>query len=50
MVRSAVDAAPRSPAVRARPERRRRTPFPRAAQVLGELLVTAGLIPLLFVG
>lgn len=50
MVRSTIDAAPRSPTVGARPERRRRTPFQVVAQVLGELLVTAGVILLLFVG
>ncbi|MBG6226358.1 sortase A [Arthrobacter sp. CAN_A2] len=50
MVRSAVDAAPRGPTVGTRPERRRRTPFQLVAQVLGELLVTAGVILLLFVG
>lgn len=50
MVRSVVDAAPRGREVRARPARRRRTPFQLVAQVFGELLITAGVILLLFVG
>ncbi|MHA7240628.1 class E sortase [Arthrobacter sp. TMS1-12-1] len=49
MARSAVDVAPRSP-VGARTQRRRRTAFQVAAQVIGELLITAGVILLLFVG
>ena len=36
MVRSVVDAAPRGREVRARPARRRRTPFQLVAQVFGE--------------
>ena len=50
MARSVVDAAPRRPEGRKRSGRRRRTPFQLVAQVLGELLITAGVILLLFVG
>ncbi|PPB48554.1 class E sortase [Arthrobacter pityocampae] len=50
MARSVVDAGPRLPEGGERPGRRRRTPFQLVAQVLGELLITAGVILLLFVG
>ncbi|WP_434995409.1 class E sortase [Arthrobacter sp. Ld5] len=50
MVRSALDARPHGRAVGERPSRRRRTPFQLVAQVVGELLITAGVILLLFVG
>lgn len=49
MARSTLDAVPES-AARVRPQRRRRTPFQLVAQVLGELLITAGVVLLLFVG
>lgn len=50
MVRSTLDAATESPARRVEPVRRRRSPFQLIAQVLGELLITAGAVLLLFVG
>lgn len=50
MARSTLDAAPETRAARARPVRRRRTPVQVIAQVLGELLITAGVVLLLFVG
>ncbi len=49
MARSTLDAV-RGSADRVRPQRRRRTPFQLVAQVLGELLITAGVVLLLFVG
>ncbi|MHA7179683.1 class E sortase [Arthrobacter sp. MDB2-24] len=50
MARSTIDAAPGHAAVQARPQRRRRTPVQLVAQVLGELLITVGVVLLLFVG
>ena len=50
MARSTIDAAPPGQGVRRNPARRRRTPFQVISQVVGELLITAGLVLLLFVG
>lgn len=50
MARSTMDAAPATRVGRPQRPRRRRTPFQLAAQVLGELLITAGVVLLLFVG
>jgi sortase A len=50
VARSTLDAAPtRRPSIGSR-TRRRRTPFQIIAQVLGELMITAGVVLLLFVG
>jgi sortase A len=50
VARSTLDAAVESRPPRTRPTRRRRTPFQTVAQILGELLITAGVVLLLFVG
>lgn len=47
---STLDAAPRSSGARAPRARRRRTPFQLISQLVGELLITAGVVLLLFVG
>jgi sortase A len=49
VARSTLDAAPTDRTVRRKPARRR-TPFQMVVQVVGELLITAGLVLLLFVG
>lgn len=50
MSRSTLDAAPARHAPGTARKRRRRTPFQIIAQVLGELMITAGVVLLLFVG
>lgn len=50
MSRSTLDAAPSRQVTGTGRKRRRRTPFQVVAQVLGELLITAGVVLLLFVG
>jgi sortase A len=50
VARSTLDAPPENHAMRRRRPRRRRSPLQVIAQVFGELLVTAGVVLLLFVG